>query len=131
MKLGDFKGEKAIEVIADLIEPITNIAEDQGNLQLFHAKRQEGESDREMAVRDFKTKIPLLLKTHKKDILTILSVINDIDAEKISLMDIIKGTNELLNDKDFMSLFFSSVSQTGRTSPTESSADADLLEPES
>ena len=39
MKLGDFKGEKAIEVIADLIEPITNIAEDQGNLQLFHAKK--------------------------------------------------------------------------------------------
>lgn len=131
MKLGDFKGERAIEVIADLIEPITNIAEDQSNLQLFRAERLEGESDHEMAVRDFKKKIPALLRSHKSDILTILSVINDIDANELSLMDIIKGTTELVSDKDFMSLFLSSVSQTEKIPPTESSADADHLEPES
>ena len=35
MKLSELKGERAVEVIADLIAPIANIVDDQKNLQLF------------------------------------------------------------------------------------------------
>ena len=38
MKLSELKGERAVEVIADLIAPITNIARDADNLKLFHNK---------------------------------------------------------------------------------------------
>ena len=51
MKLSELKGERAVEVIADLIAPITNIAEDQSNLQLFRGNKKDGETDRESAVR--------------------------------------------------------------------------------
>lgn len=131
MKLSDLKGERAIEVIADIIAPITNIAEDQENLQLFHAEKLEGETDREASVRDFKQKIPNLLKTHKADVLAILCAVNNANPEDLCLMDIIKGAVELVNDKDFLSLFLSSVSEAEQTLPTESSVKAEHSEPES
>lgn len=131
MKLSELKGERAIEVIADLIAPITNIAEDQKNLQLFHAEKREGETDREAGVRDFKEKIPNLLKTHKKDVLDILCTLNDRKPEELSLMDIFAGAIELANDKDFQMLFLSSVRSADNQQPTESSADAEHSEPES
>lgn len=131
MKLGELKGERAIEVIADLIAPITNIAEDQSNLQLFRANKEEGESDRETAVRDFKLKIPKLLKTHKADILAIICAVNGADPNDLSMIDIIKGAMELVNDQDFLSLFLSAVNRGDATQPTESSPNAEHSEPES
>jgi len=130
MKLSEIKGEKAVEVIADLIEPIANIAADQENLQLFRNKRQKGESDSELGLREIKEKIPNLLKTHKTDVLTILCAINGTDPNELSVFDVFKGAVELTNDKEFMSLFLSSVKPEDGTQPTESSANADHSEPE-
>ena len=131
MKLSELKGECAVEVIADLIAPIANIAEDQENLQLFHAEKKEGETDREAGVRDFKEKIPNLLKTHKTDVLAILCAVNGSKPEDLSVLDIIKGAIELANDQDFQNLFLSSVSTADRKLPTESSVTAEHSEPES
>ena len=131
MKLSELKGERAVEVIADLIAPIANIVDDQKNLQLFRFEKREGETDREAGLRDFKEKIPNLLKTHKQDVLAILCAVNGANPEDMSLTDIVKGVVELANDKDFQSLFLSSVSTVDRTQPTESSANADLSKPES
>ena len=131
MKLGELKGERAIEVIADLIAPITNIAEDQQNLKLFRAEKKEGETDHEMGVRDFKEKIPNLLKTHKKDVLQILCTLTDSKPEDMSMIDIMRGTIEIANDQDFISLFLSAVSRGDEMRPTESSNNADHSEPES
>ena len=130
MKLSELKGERAVEVIADLIAPIANIAEDQKNLQLFRAEKQDGESNHDMAVRDMKKKIPVLLKTHKKDVVDILCAVNGSDPDDLSILDIIRGVIDLANDKDFLSLFLSAVSQGEQTQPTESSADAINSEPE-
>ena len=102
MKLAELKGERAIEVIADLIAPIANIANDQENLQLFHIKKKEGETDREAGMRDLTEKVPLLLRSHKKDILAILCAVNGSDPEDLSLLDIFQGTADLINDQDFM-----------------------------
>lgn len=131
MKLSEIKGEKAVEVIADLIEPITNIASDAENLKLTNNKRNDGETIRDAGIRVFKDRIPVLLKTHKADILKILNVMNDCDPEEMSVVSIINSVAELVNDKDFMSLFLSVVNPAEQISPTESSADADHLEPES
>ena len=130
MKLGELKGERAIEVIADLIAPIANIAEDQKNLKLFMPEKKDGETERETAVREFKEKIPMLLKTHKADVLSILSTLNDVDPKDLSLLDIIKGLVELVDDQDFLSLFLSAVGTGEKTSPTKSSPSADHSKPE-
>ena len=130
MKLAEIKGERAVIVIADLIAPITNIATDEGTKNVFRMQKKEGEDIRETAIRDFKQKIPALIKTHKTDVLDILCAVNDSDPDDLSLVDIFKGAIDLANDRDFMSLFLSAVNQTETTQPTEFSADATNSEPE-
>ena len=130
MRLSELKGERAVEVIADLIEPITNIALDQKNLKLLRPEKKEGETDREAAVRDFKVKIPNLLKTHKADVVSILCTLNDVKPEDLSLAEIMKGIIELTQDKDFMNLFLSAVNSVDTAQPTESSINANLSKPE-
>ena len=121
MKLGEIKAERAVEVIADLIAPIANIASDFPDFkQVFTSEKKEGEEDRDTAVRIFKEKIPDLLKSHKSDVLEILCTINDKKPEDLSVVDIIKGVVELTNDPDFMSLFLSAVGTGDKTQPTES-----------
>ena len=131
MKLAELKGERAVEVIADLIAPIVNIAQDQKNLKLFQNERREGESDSDLGAREIKEKIPVLLKTHKEDVLAILCAVNNKNPNDLSMVDIIKGAIELANDQDFLSLFLSAVNEADKTSPTESSAIAEISEPES
>lgn len=131
MKLSELKGERAVEVIADLIAPIANIAADQKNLKLFRNTRREGESDHDFGLRELTEKIPVLLRTHKADVLTIICAVNGKDPEELSIVDVIKDAMDLVKDKDFMSLFLSAVNQTELTQPTESSANAEVLEPES
>lgn len=130
MKLAEIKGERAVTVIADLIAPITNIAVDQEMHKIFRNEKKEGQTARDAAIQGFKQKIPELLKTHKKDILDILCAVNDMDPEDLSLVDIFQGVIDLVNDKDFMSLFLSAVNQGEPTQPTESSASAGVSEPE-
>lgn len=130
MKLSELKGDRAVEVIADLIEPITNIALDQKNLKLLRPEKTDGETDREAAIRDFKKKIPNLLKTHKTDIVTILCVLNEVKPEELSLAKIMKGIIDLSKDQDFMNLFLSAVNSGDTAQPTESSINANLSKPE-
>lgn len=131
MKLSELKGERAIEVIADLIAPVTSIASDQKNLSIFK-KQESGERSKEEVAKDLSEKIPTLLKTHKKDVLDILCAFNpDAKPEEMSVYDIINGVSDLLSDKDFLSLFLSVVKTEDRKQPTESSAEAEHSEPES
>ena len=131
MKLSELKGERAVEVIADLIAPITNIARDADNLKLFHNKLQDGETVRDAGIRLFQERIPVLVKTHKTDILDIISAVNGCDGAEMSILDIVNSLVDLSNDKEFMSFFLSVVKTAGQPQPTESSVNADLSEPES
>lgn len=131
MKLSELKGEQAIEVIADLIAPVTSIASDQKNLSIFK-KQGSGERSKEEVAKEMSEKIPTLLKTHKKDVLDILCAFNpDAKPEEMSVYDIINGVSDLLSDKDFLSLFLSVVKTEDRKQPTESSAEQEHSEPES
>ena len=125
MKLADLKGERAIEVIADQIAPIANIAADAENLKLFNNKRLEVETVEEAGLRLMKEKLPILLKTHKKDIVDILCAVNGTAPEDLSFVEIISQASDLVNDKDFLGLFISAVNPTGRKSVTESSETAE------
>lgn len=131
MKLSEIKCDRAVEVIADLIVPISNIAIDFPNYRITPDYRNDGESDRDLSIRLFQEKVPELLKTHKSDVLTILCTINDKKPEDLSVVDIIKGMIDLSKDPDFMSLFLSVVKTGGKKQPSESLDNADNSKPES
>lgn len=96
MKLSEIKGERALSVIADLIDPIKELVQD----KRFKATINEG------------TRLDVvkyLLKEHAKTVLTILALINDEDPEKYqpTLIELPKLVLELVSDPDVASLFTS------------------------
>lgn len=132
MKLSEITGARAVDAIAELILPIANIAGDRENIaRVFNGKAVEGETENEKTLRILKENVPLLLKTHNADIREILAIINEEDAENISVPEVVKGVFDLLSDDDFMSLFMSAVPKEARRQPTKSSAKHETSEPES
>ncbi|MEE0899336.1 MAG: hypothetical protein UIM25_00420 [Bacteroidales bacterium] len=109
MKLSEIKGERAIEVIADLIEPLSNIAIDPNIKSVLSFKKKENETAEEAAVKAIQKNIPVLLKHHKKDVAKVLGVLEGVDPEKLNILEILKGLTDMMTDKALMQLFSSAV----------------------
>ena len=132
MKLSEITGSRAIDVVAELIQPLANIAGDREIIgKLFDTTPKGDESRNDAASRRLKENIPVLLKSHNADILKILSIINDQDPDSISVPEIVKGALDLIGDEDFMALFMSAVPKGARQQPGKSSGEAGVSEPES
>lgn len=109
MRLSEIQGERAIEVIADLIEPFSNIATDPNIKSVLQIRKKENETAEEAAIRAIKKNIPVLLKEHKKDVAQVIGILEGIDPEKLNVLEIIKGLSEMMTDKTLMQLFSSAV----------------------
>lgn len=109
MKLSEIQGERAIEVIADLIEPLSNIAIDPNIKSVLSFKKKENETAEEAAINAIKKNIPVLLKHHKKDVAKVLGVLEGVDPEKLNILEILKGLTDMMTDKALMQLFSSAV----------------------
>lgn len=119
MKLSDVRGERVFDVIADIIDPIANIAGDEVAAELFKRKRvPKGTSVRQFMMQRVKESVPTLLREHKRDVLTVLAAINGTSVEEYSegltLVSLLKDCTELLTDDVFTTLFISA--ETGKPS---------------
>lgn len=115
MRLSDIKGERTLEVIADIIDPIANIAEDEEASALFkREKLPEGMTAKKFLLQRARKSAPALLKGHKEDIISILAAIEgttpDEYAGALNLVKLIKDTVDLLTDEAFGALFISAQS---------------------
>lgn len=107
MKLSDIKGERVIDVIADLVEPIANIAEDEKALEFFRPKPlKKGETAERAFAKRMRVAIPALLKEHRSDVIAILAIIKGEEpekfAEEMTLTSIVEDLFELLTDEIFL-----------------------------
>ena len=117
MKLSDIKGERVFDVIADIIEPVTNIAQDK-EITLFKREATPyGMTARAFAIKKISKNAPLLLKRHKGDISTVLASIKGQTVEEyvagLNLATLSIDMLELLNDQEFISFFTSAAQTTG------------------
>ena len=115
MKLSDIKGERTLDVIAEVIEPIANIAEDEKAAALFkREKLPEGENAVAYLLKRIKSHLPALLKGHKHDLITIFAVIEGVSydeyAASLNLGKLTKDLLELMTDEAFGGLFISAQS---------------------
>ena len=116
MKLSNVKGERTFDVIADIIVPIANIAEDKVAAELFTRKQlPKGMTANAFMLKRLKAAVPQLIKGHKADLIAILSTIegvseSDYEAD-LNLVKLINDCTELLMDDTFNALFISA--QTG------------------
>jgi hypothetical protein len=105
MKLSDIKGEQALDAMADLIDPITEIAQDKILVGLIRAK-------------NYAEAVKLGLKKHKRALLTVLAILNqqDVETYEPTLAEIPKMLLDLFNDKELVDLFSSQANTTEKTS---------------
>lgn len=105
MKLSEIKGEAAIEVIALIIEPATEIMTD---VEFRDVARK----------RNIPKAASIALKNHKKAVLEILAALDGEDPEiyNPSLLSIPAKLLELFNDPELMELFTPQDQPSGRPS---------------
>ena len=125
MRLSDIKGDRTLEVIADIIDPIANIAEDEEASALF--KREmlpEGMTTKKFMLKRVRKSLPVLLKGHKADIIAILGAIDgggpEAYAGTLNLVKLVKDCTDLMTDEAIAELFISAQSENNSGSAPES-----------
>ena len=108
-KLSEIKGEDALDILADLLEPLSEFSQD----KVFIAYIRAGK------------KIPAIkyaLKTHKKALLTVMALLEgeNPDTYSPSITRLPVMVLELLNDPELVMLFPSEQTVTSSGSATES-----------
>ena len=130
MRLSDIKGDRVFDVIADIIDPIANIAYDETASALFkREKLPEGMTTKAFLLERARKAVPALLKGHKSDIITVLATIEGVSADKyrasLTLAKLMNDTAELLTDEAFGELFISAQSGTSSGSAQENTEESE------
>lgn len=99
MKLSEIKGEAALDVLADVMDPLTALLADPNVKKVV-----EGKKPKLIIAKS-------LIKDHKKEIVEIFAILNQKTPEEymesMSITSLITDTLDLLNDKeltDFLEL---------------------------
>lgn len=113
MKLSDVRGERTLDVVADLIGPIARIAQDPEASAMFRPEPlPEGMEPAQFFLKRVQESAPALLKGHKDDLIDILSTIKGVSAEEyadgLNLAVLIRDVVELLSDEEFTNFLLSS-----------------------
>lgn len=124
MKMSEIKGERVLEVIADVIGPIANIAEDKAASALFRREKlPEGVTAKKFLLDRARKAAPALLKDHKGDVIAILAAISGVSpeeyAESMSIPKLLTDFIELMTDDCFGELFISARSKAPSGSAQE------------
>lgn len=123
MKLSDIKGDRTFEVLADLVDPVCNIAADKGITLFQRVKPPEGVDARAFAMGRVRKQLPLLLRNHKHDICTILASIKGVPrkefVEQLNLGGLVLDLADLVNDGEFVAFFTSAQTATSSGSAPE------------
>lgn len=110
MKLSEVKGERVLDVIADIVEPVVSIATSEEFKALF--KKADNEAD---ARANIVRAVPSLIKSHKDEAIAILAAIGGVTKEQyvseMTFPTLIRDVNELLTD-DVFTDFLASASPT-------------------
>ncbi len=114
MKLSEYKGEQALDLLADLMEPAMVIMADKEISRLAKANMPKIKL------------VKVAIKNHKREVIEILAILDGEEpknyAEKVTLFTLPAKLLEIFNDPDLMSLFTSQgqTTETSSGSATES-----------
>lgn len=110
MKLSDYKGEEALDVLADLIEPASEIFSDKRVVQAFQNPKERLKA------------ISAIIRDHKKALIAFLAALERKDPEtyEVGVLTLPAKLLEILNDKELSQLF----TLQGQTGGAKSSGSA-------
>lgn len=133
MKLSDIKGDRTLDVIADLIDPIAHIAQDKDVAEMLFKRKAvpEGMNVHEFFAERMRKGIPALLRGHKRDIIAILAAIEGVTPEEyadaLNLAKLFTDTVELLTDEAFIDFLLSLKTTKDADAPGSASASLTVL----
>lgn len=132
MKLSDIKGERVLDVIADIIDPIANMVQDKDIAAMF--KREavpDGMEARDFFAKRMRKGLPVLLKSHKADIIAIMAAIEGVTpgqyAASLDFPKLFTDVMELVTDDAFLNFLSSSGTGKGADAPGSVSASFEVL----
>lgn len=122
MRLSDFKGEEALDVLADIIEPITAIISDS---EVQELAKKKGTKPVEY--------IKPMIKNHKAELISVLARLDckteEEYKENLSLVTLPMQVLELINDPEVQNLFHSQgeskVTSLASSSPATENTEAE------
>lgn len=132
MKLSDIKGDRVLDVIADIIGPIANMVQDKDVAAMF---KREAVPDG-MEARDFFAKrmcqgLPVLLKGHKADIIAVMAAIEGVTPEQyaasLDFPKLFTDVMELVTDDAFLDFLSSQKTEKDADAPGAASASFEVL----
>lgn len=127
MKLSDIKGDRVLDVIADIIDPIANVVQDKDVAAMFEREAvPDGMEARDFFAQRMRKGLPVLLKGHKADIIAIMAAIEGVTPEQcaasLDFPKLFTGVMELVTDDALLD--FLSSSETGKGADVPGSASA-------
>lgn len=130
MKLSDIKGDRVLDVIADVIDPIANMVQDKDIAAMF--KREavpDGMEARDFFAKRMRKGLPVLLKSHKADIIAIMAAIEGVTPEQyaasLDFPKLFTDVMELVTDDAFLNFLSSSETGKGADAPGSASASSE------
>lgn len=101
-KISDYKGEDALDLLADILEPATMILADPAIKAAFSRSKIEA--------------VKVAIKKHKHEVLEILARMDGVTVEELdcNVMTLPARLLEILSDKQLMA-FFTDAAQTNNT----------------
>ena len=116
MRLSEVKGEKALDVLAEIIEPISEIMADKEVTKVL----RKGQRSKAISVA---------LRNHKKAVIKVLAALDGKEVEdyECNILSLPKQILDIVNDPAVLELF---TSQTQQTSTPSGSATANIVESE-
>lgn len=132
MKLSDIKGDRVLDVIADIIDPIANMVQDKDVAAMFERKAvPEGMDARDFFAERMRKGMPVLLKGHKADIIAVMAAIEGVTpgqyAESLDLLKLFTDVMELVTDDAFLDFLSSPETAKGADAPGAASASFGVL----
>lgn len=132
MKLSDIKGDRVLDVIADIIDPIANMVQDKDVAAMFERKAvPDGMEAREFFAERMRNGMPVLLKGHKADIIAIMAAIDGVTpeqyAESLDFPKLFTDVMELVTDNAFLDFLSSPETKKGADAPGTASANFEVL----
>lgn len=132
MKLSDIKGDRVLDVIADIIDPIANMVQDKDVAAMFERKAvPEGMEARDFFAERMRKGMPVLLKGHKADIIAIMAAIDGVTpeqyAESLDFPKLFTDVMELVTDNAFLDFLSSPETKKGADVPGSALANFEVL----
>lgn len=115
-RLSEYRGEEALDVLADLIEPAAEIMQDKQLATLFREKNMAAAAK-------------VALKNHKKAVLSILARLEDEDPDTYapSVFALPLKLLEILNDPELVNLFTSQGQNEAQTTSGSATANIEVV----